>query len=801
MKTKRQIISVMLLLLATALFAQTAKYTELFNKAKAYEEKKEWCYALGYYYDAILEDPANADEAAEQYQTIRDAIREGKPGPGEYDDFTMHDSWILLLQNAEKYWTEFCPKYFTFGSMEKGKLDYKTHTASYSIPVKSNWSAKYNEIQGLVKDGYKTAYRSDWTDLPENWPANSIFPASGGAKQKGAALYIGGDGFCPAWNYSRRDYYEESGYGLYDLKFSICDENGTELLKSERYLEGTKYYTFDKVPEDIMAVIDAGKVQPKLTAIYLEYGKCNSDDNDGGRGFVKHLQELSIPLEQNEQNIQRKDICNIALWVPCAVKQKQLDAYTPVAIDGMVFVRGISKLLQTEGDYGKKSNIQFTVDNFYMAKTEVTQAQYQSVMGKNPSYFEGDNHPVECVSWYDAVAYCNKRSEQEGLTPCYSGSGDNITCDFSANGYRLPTSEEWKYAAKGGKDVQSYKYAGSDSIDEVAWYGDNSGSTTHDVATKKPNTLGIYDMSGNVWEWCWTASGSGRVNRGGSFRDYVSYCAVSSGDSGSSSYGNIILGFRVVRSAQNITKEQIAFSQKRKAEEKEAQRKAILEEKEKQEERIKKINAELKENEVAVIGNSNIETFYISKTEITQEQYKKIMRKNPSAFRKSNHPVERLSWYDAVAYCNKRSEQEGLMPCYRGSGDSITCNFMANGYRLPTSAEWEYAARGGKKVQGYKYAGSDRIDEVAWYVGNSDDTTHDVATKEPNTLGIYDMSGNVWEWCWDASGSNRVYRGGSYNYRNCLGVSDCTVSLSDSDDPSCSYSSLGFRVVRSSSVK
>src|SRR5574344_165651 len=348
MKTKRQIISVMLLLLATALFAQTAKYTELFNKAKAYEEKKEWCYALGYYYDALLEDPANADEAAEQYQTIRDAIREGKPGPGEYDDFTVHDSWILRLQNSEKYRTEFCPKYFTFGSMEKGKLDYKTHTASYSIPVKSNWSAKYNEIQGLVKDGYKTAYRSDWTDLPENWPGTSIFPASGGAMQKGAALYISGSSAYPAFCSGT------GNYGLYDLKFSICNENGVELLKSERYLEGTNFYTFDKVSADIMAIIDAGKVKPKLTAIFLEYGTYNKADDTGGRGFVKHFQELVIPLEQNEKNSKQLSLEEV---VRLSKKKRSLlvePAVTEKNKDDEVFVEGNGE-----------------INGFYIWKTEV----------------------------------------------------------------------------------------------------------------------------------------------------------------------------------------------------------------------------------------------------------------------------------------------------------------------------------------------------------------------------------------------------------------------------------------------
>src|SRR5574344_2000882 len=337
-----------------ALFAQTAKYTELLNKAKAYENKKEWCYALGYYYDAMAEDPENAEEAATHYTAICDAIKAGKPGLGEYNEFTLHDSWIPLLQNTEKYWTEFCPEYFTFGEIQKGAVDFKTRTASYSISIKSNPSAKYNEIKGLIKDGYKTAYRSDWTDLPENWPGTSIFPASGGAMQKGAALYISGSSAYPAFCSGK------GNYGLYDLKFSICNENGVELLKSERYLEGTNFYTFDKVPADIMAIIDAGKVKPKLTAIFLEYGTYNKADDTGGRGFVKHFQELVIPLEQNEKNSKQLSLEEV---VRLSKKKRSLlvePAVTEKNKDDEVFVEGNGE-----------------INGFYIWKTEVTQAQYE----------------------------------------------------------------------------------------------------------------------------------------------------------------------------------------------------------------------------------------------------------------------------------------------------------------------------------------------------------------------------------------------------------------------------------------
>jgi len=217
------------------------------------------------------------------------------------------------------------------------------------------------------------------------------------------------------------------------------------------------------------------------------------------------------------------------------------------------------------------------------------------------------------------------------------------------------------------------------------------------------------------------------------------------------------------------------------------------------------INGEPNERPVHIV---TVSSFYIGKYEVTQKEWKVLMEDNPSNFKGDDRPVESITWYQAVEFCNKLSQKEGLTPVYTICDKEVSCNWDADGYRLPTEAEWEFAARGGNQSKHFQFSGSNDKDEVAWYHENSNDRTHPVGSKLPNELGIYDMSGNIVEWCWDwygsysstvqinprgaTSGSRRVDRGSSWYYYGIF----CRVAFRHSRNPDNDFDDYGFRLVR-----
>ena len=215
-------------------------------------------------------------------------------------------------------------------------------------------------------------------------------------------------------------------------------------------------------------------------------------------------------------------------------------------INNMVYVSGGTFIMGGDDSSDQMPTHSVTLSSYYICKYEVTQALWRAVMGSNPSNFKGNNLPVENVSWYDCQTFIKRLNS------------------YTGRNFRLPTEAEWEFAARGGNYSRHYKYSGSNHIDDVAWYIDNSNKRPHPVGTKQANELGLYDMSGNVGEWCsdWDGSyssysqtnptgpnsGSSRVNRGGFWRYNARYCRTPERSSNAPDYCVNFIGLRLVLS-------------------------------------------------------------------------------------------------------------------------------------------------------------------------------------------------------------------------------------------------------------
>ena len=335
---------------------------------------------------------------------------------------------------------------------------------------------------------------------------------------------------------------------------------------------------------DVSASFDYGSVTGETIPVSITNGTLNVGEN---------TVNLSIAAVEGKYEAWTKDIV--------VSRQEAAPIDKPYTVGAVGFtMKGIAAVDAQLGhnDYYNKPHT-VSLSAYLIGETEVTQELWQAVMGNNPNWFDGSSgkepaegetqgkRPVESVNWYHAIAFCNKLSIKLNLEPCYTVKVGGTPVDFTTltfnqipttgntdwnkaeldmnkKGFRLPTEAEWEWAAKGGTDD---KWAGTNTeaaLTNYAWYNSNSGDKTHEVKKKTPNGSGLYDMSGNVWEWCWDwygtipdspeadyagpASGPSRVVRGGSFSDSAEVCTVGSRDKLSISPNNGFngLGFRLV---------------------------------------------------------------------------------------------------------------------------------------------------------------------------------------------------------------------------------------------------------------
>lgn len=561
---------------------------------------------------------------------------------------------------------------------------------------------------------------------------------------------------------------------------------------------------------------------------------------------------------------------------------------------------------------GKKTN------NFFISVTEITWGEWKEVRSwavlngydlQNVGQGISDSHPVTNVNWFDCVKWCNAKSEMNKLSPVYIlndgdiyRSGNWAMGDISdvktrlSNGYKLPSEAEWEWAARGGVNSAGYNYSGGNDLNLIAWYSSNSNLMPHPVAQKVPNELGLFDMTGNVREWCEDTVLLGvlehKIIKGGAWWEVgtVPYTVndkqLFTPDSRTNSigfriarYDSLILltpvgsgtlsvsvgsgGTRFIPSFQldkyettlgewntvrawasnNGYSDLTNLAQAPSNSHPVGNISGIDAMKwcnAKSEREGKKPYYYLSESSIplnmiiveggylptsSLLANKFVNSFQISKFEVTWGEWKEVRDWAISngyadlagigAGVDNSHPVHSINFYHAIKWCNAKSEKEGLTPVYKenigitspvyrnGEVQSVFLNKLANGYRLPTEIEWEWAARGALTVGSFVYSGDDNLNLVGWFSGNTtnfaEPKTQPVGSKLSNSLGIHDMSGNVWEWLWTSQTQSnllnnlRSIRGGSWFDDE----ASCRVSFRSPDyNASLTSNKIGFRVAR-----
>ena len=431
---------------------------------------------------------------------------------------------------------------------------------------------------------------------------------------------------------------------------------------------------------------------------------------------------------------------------------------------GAKLVEGGAYSMQYER-YGETKTVTGTLSDFYIAPVEVTNKLWAAVMGSKPAgqNNDGDEYPVTMVNYYDIMKTDGFIAKLNAMLKDQLPAGKK---------FALPTEAQWEYAAQGGKKSKGYKFAGSNTLDDMAWHRGNSDNTTHPVAQKQPNELGLFDMTGNAWEWtrdnfvyfeelpanqgkdyCCKDESPYRVQRGGSGSSIESALGTTYRDWVPMESKTAKRGLRLVIVDEFADETLVAPIEA---------------------EKIKRFNVM---NGSASCALPLVEVkggeYYIGQTEVTNDLWYTVMGSTPEGQTKSGgfYPVSNVNYYDIVKKDGFLDKLNELVKEQLPEGKKLA---------LPTEAQWQYAAMGGQKSKSYKYAGSNTLGDVAWYKDNANGTTHPVASKLPNELGIYDMTGNVWEWTRESyfgseSNAYRAVRGGGALTND----TQCSVTFSD----------------------
>lgn len=515
-------------------------------------------------------------------------------------------------------------------------------------------------------------------------------------------------------------------------------------------------------------------------------------------------------------------------------------SFKMIRVDGGTFMMG-----NNSGKSNEKPVHEVTLSPYYIGETEVTQALWRAAGCINRSYYKNSKLPLHDVMWLECQEFIRRLNVLTGYR------------------FSLPTEAQWEFAARGGNESKGYPYAGSDDIGPVAWYHDNSnvdGTWMHEVATKQPNELGLYDMSGNAMEWCldryYAYSGGAQVDpawpgveddsddcvvRGGSCFTAANECRITARDFCWNELREVHNGLRLALQddrpvALGVSEDNVEMMEGEVAtvsitngsgsyhascsdgnvaasyiEDSKLYIVAMWsgtatftiwdDQSDLRAQVLVRVGKECTVGDVTfkmmpveggtfLMGDTweqglsyggddphtvhevTLSSYSIGQTEVTQELWTAVMGYNPSEhnewqnFINPQGPVENMTWDECQEFISRLKEMTGLH------------------FRLPTEAEWEFAARGGNRSMPYSYSGSRYIEEVAWYRSNADNHhggvsgPQTVALLLPNELGLYDMSGNVWEYCQDwygpysdepqtdpkgpSTGTARVMRGGSF---------------------------------------